>query len=196
MRYRRNRLLAIASAAAGLILAACANRPPMDVTQAYEMPVNGKFAVPLGQTCRLFLGEITDKRGDTQAMGDIGGRPVHNTDSVGWVRSGLHYLASDRNVVQTATAAEADLSLSAEILKAYTMSLTTEKATTVVLRITFTRPGGAQETQVYRGADTSANWAGGTGETQSALNAALWQVVNQVHSDLVQRCTPQTATGH
>ena len=181
------RTLAIAAV---LALGGCADRPPVSLSSQFTPPTQTARTErrPDAEVCRVYLGDILDTREDPGAMGEIGGRQVQATDPVSWIRSGVFSLERDPGIVFTDSASGADLGLRVELVKAYTMSITSEKSTNVVLRVQYRSSGDQPTVRVYRGADTSMNWAGGEDETQSAFNAALAQLLDVLHSDLVTRC--------
>jgi hypothetical protein len=173
-----------------LLLAGCT--APVVMSTAYAPPTfhrDTRAANEAGSAqCRVFVATVKDMRGDTQSMGTILARPVRNADSAGWVRSGLLSLDHDKRIHMADSAQSADITLDAEILKAYVMAITTQKTANVVLRIRYTRAGGAPEEQIYRGALNDVDWIGGDDETQGALNDALTQVVTAVAGDTIKRC--------
>lgn len=190
MRVRN--LLGTAALLAPLLLAAC-SREPVSLSPQFEPPVPYRDklaaqAADAGPACRVFIGEVKDMRPDPRAMGSIAIRPVQAVDSAGWVRSALASLARDKRIRIAGTAADSNLVLNAEILKAYVMAITTQKAANVVVRVRYSRHGAADGEEIYRGALNDVDWIAGDDETQGALNDALSQVIDAVASDAVARC--------
>jgi hypothetical protein len=186
-------ILRAAALLAPLLLAAC-QHPPVTLSPAYTPPVPYRDRLAEtpadGTACRVFIGDVRDLRPDPQSMGSISLRTVHAGDSAGWVRSGLQTLDRDKRLRIAGTAADADLVLDAEILKAYIMSITTQKAANVVIRVRYSRHGVAEGDAIYRGALNEVNWIGGDDETQGAFDDALSQVIAAVAADTAKRCKP------
>jgi hypothetical protein len=173
-----------------LLLAACSHNP-VTVSPSYTPPSYHQTQVAGqsgGPVCHVFVGAVKDLRTDPHAMGLIAGRPVQATDSEGWVRSALQSLTRNSRIALADGAAGADLTIDAEILKAYVFTITTQKAANVVIRVRFTRHGAADGEQIYRGALNDIDWVAGDDETQSALDEALSQVVSQLGDDAVRYC--------
>jgi len=120
-------------------------------------------------------------------MGSISGRVVRAADSTAWLRSGLESLGRDGGITLV-KAGDPDLVLSADLLKAYVMSVTTAKSANVVLSVHTSRRGVSAPDQVYRGTDEGPNWIAGDDEAQGALNRALSQALVQVRGDLLKQC--------
>jgi hypothetical protein len=122
-------------------------------------------------------------------MGKSGVRSVLMTGSTDWVRSGLDSLNRDARIKlsETPTGA-ADLSLAVELVKAYTMNITTERSTNVVFRVRFTGKDGAKSEQVYRGEYEGNNWSNGEGETLDSFDDALAHLLANLDHDIVARC--------
>lgn len=171
------------------VLAACSSPidMPSQYTQRQTAHQAGNSHDRTVQACRVHLGTVGDLRSDTHAMGDVAGRPVRVSDSAAWVRSGVLSLDQDTRIAFVGDAA--DLDLNVDLLKAYVMSITMNKASTVVARVRYSRHGVDDGEQVYRGSDTSLNWASGEGETQAALDSALADLLNAIHRDVLSRCT-------
>jgi hypothetical protein len=181
---RRSAVLAVV-----LALGGCADRPPIAMISQFSPPVDLRDDPRETGTCRVHIGEVKDSRSDPASMGQLGVRAVHAGDEAAWLRSGLLSLGRDKHIAMTDDAGASDLVVDAELLKAYIMSMTnTSKAATVVVRVRFSKAGSVADTAVYRGADTSTNWAAGTGETQSAFDDALAQMLADLRRDIVARC--------
>jgi hypothetical protein len=179
-------------------LAGCANRAPVTLSSQFTPPNNASWSSPQANradagpadTCRIRLGDVLDARADPQDLGDIGGRPIHQADQIAWLRSGLMSLNRDSRIqiVDAAATEKPDLEVSVELLKAYVISITSDKSTNVVLRIRYARQGAALGEQIYRGTDTGVNWISGGDETQASLDYALAQILGDVDRDILARC--------
>ena len=167
------------------VAAACADRPPMAMSSQFS-PSSSLRELPGERgACRVRIGAVKDARpeADIASMGQLGFRAVRGGDVAVWLRSGLVTLGSDRHLV--IVDGPADVAFDVELLKAYIMSNALEaKAATVVVRASY---GGA-DTQLYRGGDASVNWTEGEGETQSAFDASLTEILKQMRADIVTRC--------
>jgi hypothetical protein len=168
-------------------VASCADRPPMAMSSQFS-PSSSLRELPGERgTCRVRIGAVKDARpqADIASMGQLGFRAVRGGDVAVWLRSGLASLGGDRHLVIVDGAGPADVAFDVELLKAYIMSNALEaKAATVVVRVSY---GGA-DTQLYRGGDAGVNWTEGEGETQSAFDASLTEILKQMRADIVTRC--------
>jgi hypothetical protein len=174
-------------------VSACTPPPPVDLSPVFIPPSNPPWSAsknwPGGHpSCRVQLASVTDLRADPQAMGDIGGRLVHSSDTRGWVESGLRTLSLDPRFVFVDSAAGADIVVNAELVNAYMLSITMDKSVSVVLRVRYAPQGKPVSEQVYRGVDTGTNWNSASGETQGAFDRALAQVIALVDADIDNRC--------
>ena len=182
---------AAALAFAAAALAACSTAP-IGLSSQFDPPsrasyASGKPPALPAELCRVQIAHFTDMRPDSQTMGAMGAHTVQ-ADTGAWVRSGLESLARDSRIRFVGTASEADLSIDVELLKAYVMTITVDKASNVALRIRYSRNGAPQGDALYRGTDTDVNWANGDGETQETLNRALANLLEDVDRDLLARC--------
>ena len=181
------------SLAAMLSVAACANRPPMALSSQYSPPSHQNWPAKgekVPHPCRVRVAEIRDLRSDPQAMGTMDGRLIRSADTTAWVRSGFLSLGRDPRLQMVEGDAQHDLAIDADIIKAYAMSVTGEtRSANVVLRVHYRRNDTSSGEQIYRGTENGANWSNGEGETQSAFDDALENLLNTVDSDLVARCT-------
>ncbi len=151
---------AVHGIAAGILAAAAttigpvSGSTPVVLPAAFVPPDYPKLAPRRGAAahaaCRIRVGEVRDLRADPQSMGNISGRPVRAEDAAGWVRSGLLSLARDTRLSLGDAPDPSEILLSTEILKAYMISITSDKAVTVVLRVRFARAGAADEQKIFR----------------------------------------------
>jgi hypothetical protein len=182
-----------------LSLSACATEKPAELAASFRPPPGAWLSraqktVPAGaRACVVRLGKVSDSVDDPHVLGSIGGRPIHAADLDAWIRSGFGALRGDARleVVDAADSGNAVV-VDLEVLKAYTLSLTTEKSTNLVFRARFSGAGGNDAEQVYRGVDTAVNWNSGEGETQTSFDRALGQVLDQLDRDIVARCVAET----
>jgi len=181
------------SLAAMLSVAACENRPPMALSSQYSPPSHQNWAAgreKVTHPCRVRVAEIRDLRTDPQAMGMMDGRLIRSADTSAWVRSGFLSLGRDPRLQMIEGDRQHDLAIDVDIVKAYAMSVTGEtRSANVVLRVHYRRNDVSSGEQVYRGTENGANWSNGEGETQSAFDDALENLLKTVDSDLVVRCT-------
>jgi hypothetical protein len=181
------------------IVPAAAEPDPVVLSAEFKPPFDLDWQVLHGKpgpgpACRVRIAEVTDTRADTVSMGTISNRPVRATDAAGWVMSALKSLKRDGRLQLDEQPDASDLVLRAEIIKAYMISLTTDKSTNIVLRVRFTGPNGAAGEQIFRGVETGTDWAATSSETQGQFDRALAKVVDQVDQNLAQRCTAPVAT--
>ncbi len=192
--------------ASGSLLAACATTPitvsPTSTTIAPPSS-GGAIVVPrsgdLGKAsvqpvtgdsgrCAVYLAEVRDTRPDTSSLGMMGRRAVLASDSVAWLRSALDVLKQDRRLRFVDGEKDAVFVLRVELVKAYIMAITTQKSSSVVLRVSYSRDGKDLDPQILRGRDTGGNWAFGEEETQGSLNRALSAAVSELDNDIVAHC--------
>ena len=183
-------------AALGLLAGACATAEPAIVSASFLPPDGMRWAwtPKRGETppapCRVSVAEVRDTRADPQSMGDIGGRVVRAEDATAWLRSGLNSLGADKRLaLSEAPAGEADITVRAELVKAYVESLRINKSANVVVRIRYAQGGADAGEKSFRGDDGGMNWASGDSEAQQVLNRALGEVVFALDQDLIARCT-------
>jgi len=178
------------------LLAACVSTKPVNLSEHFTPPraAIGTAHVPAGGACVVTLAHIRDLRSDTQSMGYIGARPVRAADTAAWLRSGFQSLNRDPRIkIADGTSGASGLVLNVEMLKAYMISITTDKSATLVLRVRYTAGNAPVQEQIYRGTNTSSNWDAGDGETQTAFDAALEQALLSIDADIVARCAAASA---
>jgi hypothetical protein len=175
-----------------LLLAACANQPPVALSSQYKPPGYPPGMGPAREKalggaamCRVHLGVVEDRRADTTAMGEIGGRPIRAADAAGWVHSGLESLEGGR--IQLVGESDSDVAVSARLIKAYVFSQTSAKSANIALTVHYDRHGAGVD-RLYRGQDEGANWASGEDEAVGTLSRALAQVLEQIRQDLLADC--------
>jgi hypothetical protein len=179
-----------------LVLAACV---PQSIALSPSYSAAPRHAAHPSQAaaCLVHLGGVTDARNDTQAMGDIATIPVLETDSTAWLRSGLESL-SDGTRITFVDEGQATVQMSAELLKAYIQSEAgMAEAANVVVRVRYdnaaTPIAGSPDAVIYRGRQAGVNWTSGKGETQSALDSSLGQILEKIGLDLAQRCRAKSS---
>jgi hypothetical protein len=138
--------------------------------------------------CSVHLGEVHDVRLDPNDLGMMGVRAVRTTDSVAWLQAALAALKQDHRLRFVDDAKDAQLVLRIDLVKAYIMTITTQKTSNVVLRVGYSRNGKDLDMQIARGRDTGGNWANGDEEAQGSLNRALVGAVSELDEDIVARC--------
>jgi hypothetical protein len=149
------------------------------------------------QTCSVYVQEIRDLRlADEHTYGNIGGAPIYGPNMVDWMKTGLTTLDEkgyrvDGPATVPVSPLQDDVTIQVGVLKAYMESITTTKIATVVVRVSYNKIDlQAPVTRIYRGVDTSINWADGTGEVESAFERATAQVLDKVQTDLQGYCPP------
>ena len=150
--------------------------------------------------CSIYLDKVDDKRADKDDMGSVAGRPVHGGDMAVWLSSGLSSLQADGYHVDTQPAADDAIKVHVDLLKAYMRSVYTSISSNIAVRITYMRPDGALLGQeIYRGIDTSMNWASGDGEINTDFKLATADLLKNVEPDIDRYCAsaqqPASVTG-
>ena len=143
--------------------------------------------------CPVHLVDVRDTRVDPDALGMMGLRAVRTADSAAWLQAGLATLKQDGRLRYADDAKDATFDLRIELVKAYVMTMNTQKTANVVLRASYSRDGKPLDAQIARGRDTGANWVNGDDEAQGALDRALAAAVVEIDSDIVTRCRALTA---
>jgi len=131
---------------------------------------------------------VRDVRLDPNDLGMAGQRYVQTIDSVAWLSGALSSMKNDPRLRFVDNDDDAEFTLRIELVKAYIMTITTQKSANVVLRANYSRNGTAIDTQIARGRDTGANWANGSEEVQGALNRALSAAVSELDNAIVTHC--------
>ena len=186
----------LAAGAACLALAACADQP-VQLSQTYSpqdsLGQAGRARAASRAPCRVRLVDVKDLRDDPQAAGTFSDRFVHAEDAPAWLRSGLLSISRDPRLAISDQTDTADLAVSVDLLKLYMETINQAKAANVVVRVHF-GPSAPGDEKVYRGAFTSLNWTGVSGEARGALDTALAQVLEAVDQDLANRCAAKAET--
>jgi len=181
--------------ALALLAAACTGNRPVELGTAFTPRGNTWLSSAHGRgaaaACPVRLAAVRNSLADPHVLGSIGARPIHAADLDGWVRSGFYAVRGDARltIVDADPPGTMPVAVSIDVLKAYTLSLTTEKSTNLVVKARFSGRGGAEAEVTYRGVDTAVNWDSGQGETQSSFDRALAHVLDQLDQDIVMRCT-------
>jgi hypothetical protein len=150
---------------------------------------------PPPQTCSVYVQDIKDMRlADERTFGNIGGAPIYGSNMVDWMKTGLATLDEkgfrmDQPAAAPVTPLQDNVTIQVGVLKAYMESVTTTKVATVVVRVSYNDADlNTPVTRIYRGVDTSLNWADGTGEVESAFERATAQILGKVQTDLRNYC--------
>jgi hypothetical protein len=196
----------LAAIASGGLIAACAAAPVADSstsTPLFPSSSGPGVAVPSSAAsaqvsaqasagdrpaCAVYLADVRDVRVDPNDLGMMGGRAIKTPDSNAWLQAALTSLKQDPRLHFVDADKDAELVLRIELVKAYIMTITTEKSSNVVLRVGYSRDGKDIDTQIARGRDTGANWINGDDEAQGSLNRALTAAVWELGNDIVSRC--------
>lgn len=141
-----------------------------------------------GPRCAVHVADVRDVRLDPNDLGMAGQRYVQTVDSVAWLSGALSSMKNDPRLRFVDNDDDAEFTLRIELVKAYIMTITTQKSANVVLRANYSRNGTAIDTQIARGRDTGANWANGSEEVQGALNRALSAAVSELDNAIVTHC--------
>lgn len=187
---RANAVLVLACA---FLIAGCANRTPIALKSRFTPPAgwnSGRHAA--ANACHVGLVSVRDTRDDAHAAGELGGRPIGLGNPEAWLRSGFKSLDSRRLSV-TDGAAGADLLVDVVLLKAYVMSVTSDKVGTVVFKVRYSRGGAVIGERIYRGSVTSWNWGSGAEEAQSVFDRALADALKTVRHDMLKHCAAPPA---
>jgi hypothetical protein len=154
-------------------------------------PSRSSSALPTNdgsEPCLVHLADVRDARPDPNDLGMMGLRVVRTADSLTWVQTALGPLKQDRRLLFVGDDKSAELVLKIELVKAYVMTMNTQKSANVVLRVGYDHEGKDLDAQIARGRDTGANWANGAGEAQGALDRALTAAVSELDDEIVARC--------
>lgn len=141
-----------------------------------------------GSRCAVHLTDVIDVRPDPNDFGMVGQRSVRSPDSVAWLRAALSTLQQEARLRFVDDDRRAEITIRIELVKAYIMTMNTQKTANVVLRARYSRNGTAIDTQIARGRDTGVNWANGSDEVRGALNRALSAAVSELGNAIVIRC--------
>ena len=131
---------------------------------------------------------MRDVRSDPGDLGMMGPRDVRTSDSAAWLAAALATMKQDPRLHFVDDDKDAEFALRIELVKAYVMTMTTQKSANIVLRASYSRGGKELDTQVARGRDTGTNWANGADEAQGALNRAMSAAISELDNDIVARC--------
>jgi len=162
-----------------------------------------KIPVERGQTCKV-VASIEDARTPEDVASGFGWKQVESKDVIAWLQSGVFSLESSQyqlvraepaNAVAATSAlmqtqqSQQTLNMSIKLRKMYIVSLTTSKNATIVMSVDLSNAQGLSIGQTYvRGTDTSVNWAGGEGETNSAFHSSLEQVLSKIDQYVADQC--------
>lgn len=154
-------------------LAACATNPAV----LEETAVASKIA-PIDSAANIYVRSVTDNRSKDSKMTDMYGREMSGTDLIKWLENSLPEFGIIMADAERPENVACDVEI--ELRRAGISSANTTKFATIVLGV---RDTETSEYNLYRGSETSVNWAGGKGETNSALSRALNNAVNKLAED-------------
>ena len=179
--------LLAACSTAPITVAPTAQLPPAPDT-VVARPAPSRHLVDESPPCTVRLGVVNDIRPEPNDLGMMGMRAVHAADSVAWLKSALEVLKEDRRLLVDDNDKMPALVVNVDLVKAYILTMNTQKSANVVLRASYTRGGKDFGSDIARGRDTGANWANGEEEAQGALNRALVAAVWELDYEMVVRC--------
>ncbi len=185
--------LSLVAGGLACLATACANDDPVLLSSSFvPFGVTSWSHTPRGNppaVCRIGLGEFVDSRTDKATMGHIAGRFVRLDDAVGWMRSGFVTLDKDKRIAVVDAADVGDgMLLHVTLLKSYMGAQATAKTANVVVRVRYEQGGAQVGEKMLRGDYTDVNWGSGDGEARDSLNAALEEVIEATHKDVVALC--------
>ena len=140
------------------------------------------------QPCTVHLVDVRDVRPDPNELGMMILRVVRTADSVAWVQTALGTMKQDPRLLFVGDDRNAPLVLKIELIKAYIITMNTQKSANIVLRVRYNHEGKDLDAQIARGRDTGANWVNGADEAQGALDRALSAAVSDLDNEIVARC--------
>jgi hypothetical protein len=192
--------LSFAGLAAAFLLTACATGEPIVVSSQFTRPDGASWSatdphVDKAKACKVHVADVVDLRSDKQSMGDVGLRQIRAADTAVWVRAALESLGQDADIKLVGAGEGSDVELNVQLLKAYVLRVTQEKAAHVVVHVRYSRAGTLIDEKNFRGSDTTLLWASDAGETQEALNRALIKLTDAVHDDVLAHCKQVKAQG-
>lgn len=192
----RNLPARVCIASAGLLALAACSTEPITLSQGFK-PTESSLSAHKSRDgqdiCRIHIGDVTDKRTEKDTLGQIGDRVIRDADPAAWLRSGLLTLDRDKRIAIADSAKDADLDLDVDLLKAYIISITSDKSANVVVRVRYSRGGADAGERVIRGTETGWNWNNGAGEVKTALDDALEDLLKSLAQDVETRCAAPRA---
>ena len=139
--------------------------------------------------CSFYLQPVADLRADKVDMGTAGGRPVHVEDMAGWLTVSIESLHAAGFRVDTQAREDDRLVVHVALLKAYMHDMITSISTNVVVRVDYLGVDGSTlGQQIYRGVDTSMDWAAGDGEINTDFRLATTDLLKQMEQELSHYC--------
>ncbi|MFT3866990.1 MAG: hypothetical protein QM715_00700 [Nibricoccus sp.] len=178
-----------------LTLAGCTTEPAK-LTLATPVATSPTASAPatMKQVCLLL---VEDQRTNSESLGQVAGRPFHANDLPAWIVQSLNNLAPGKYLIsEKVPKDDAHLAIKVCILKAYVSNVLASKTAVIVLKVEYSLKGEANPTPVIvRGQYTGPNWASGTGEVQTALQAALNQCMQQISTQIDASFPKPSKTG-
>lgn len=172
-----NKVILIGLVGITSLLSACTSKP---VVLSYSEPVavTRKRSTP---DVKIFVRSVTDRRERNAILTDVTGRVVEGTDLIEWSRSNLIKwgmtvagIDGEGPPVSDEFVCEIDV----ELRKAELNSFSTTKMSTIVLGVPVSSLG--DKYRVFRGSDSTMNWANSSDEMNNALERAMSSASNQI----------------
>ncbi len=138
-------------------------------------------------SCNVLVNSITDKRHSRKSFGTSYRYEKFALHVPEWVEAGLLSIKPHHLYMQQATTVENKILMDIEILKAYMHHRATSLNANVVLRVKY-RLDNKNQSKIYRGMDTSLNWAGATNEVEDSMNIAISKVLDEITADISNQC--------
>lgn len=139
--------------------------------------------------CNVLINSITDKRHSKNSFGTSYRYEKFAHHVPEWVETSLLSIKPHHLYLKQSEASkpEYQLQMNVEILRAYVHHRATALNANVVLRIKYTLNDKTQS-KIYRGMDTSLNWAGGVHEVEDGMNSAISKVLDEITTDINKQC--------
>ncbi len=136
--------------------------------------------------CNVFVSHLNDKRHSKKSFGTSYRYEKFANNVSEWIETGLLSIKPHHVYFKKLTN-ENDLILDVDILKAYVHHKTVALNANVVIRVTYLNDGQTQS-KLYRGMDTSINWADGSEDIEEGMNAAISEILDEMTIELNKRC--------
>ncbi|VAX01894.1 hypothetical protein MNBD_GAMMA22-197 [hydrothermal vent metagenome] len=138
--------------------------------------------------CNVLISKLIDKRHSKKSFGTSHRYEKFASSVPEWVEKSLlsikpHHIYFNETKNQSVK----KLMIDVEILKVYVHHKTTSLNANVVIRVKFLE-NDKVKSKLYRGMDTSINWASGTSDVEEGMNAAISKVLDEMTVDINKRC--------